>query len=217
MSHKNKKEQIATIKPNELKSRIDQSQSSTVIHKDKKKYNRKIKHKSKICKDSVYESKLRLLNEIMGILIEDRKKIILTGNENYKELIKKYNIDRSTAFRGLKRGYFYIDYHKKQESEVDNVWFDDNLNNLNKISKGAIKKIIEKYGKELLNVIDYDDLIQEALLKILSLSGHKNRDNNSWLFMVATNAIRGFIQKNYLKHTKKKDSLYQKDGDELKF
>ena len=116
-----------------------------------------------------------------------RKKIEYKG-ETVGELMRKYGISRATAFRARRRGYFWVNYHVR-EINVDMREFP--VENAIRIAKAVFCKHFYDWWEEK------EDLIQEALLRMLETSGVSK--DGYFMWRVAMNAMYGYVKSFLLK------------------
>jgi len=110
-------------------------------------------------------------------------------DKNVKDLMRKYGISRATAYRAITRGYFYPEYHKKRVCIADSCTFD--VANAYATSKAVFHRYFHP------EFLDWkEDMIQEAVLRMLEVSGISQDRNFFW--GVARNTMRDFARKNRL-------------------
>ena len=118
-------------------------------------------------------------------------KIVINKDKDLdiKSLMRKYGISRATAYRAVTRGYFYPEYHKKRVCIADPCTFD--VANAYTISKAVFHRY---FHPKLLGW--KEDMIQEAVLRMLEVSGISQDKKFFW--SVARNAMRDYARKNRL-------------------
>lgn len=116
--------------------------------------------------------------------------------------LKKY-LSKSTYYRALKRGYFWLSYHKKEVVVAREYpdWLQD---------KGVIlfaRKIANKYGWKS-HSIDIDDYVGEILLRWCELAGKKEMNCIKYRVVVAKNACKSFYHDWYCGGSRVSDDYY---------
>lgn len=105
--------------------------------------------------------------------------------------IEKTGLDRATYYRARKRGYFYIGYHDKEiNAKPGNV----DIGIVTKVVRKAVNAIAKLYE---VDSFTRNDMVQEGILRVLELSGHPKINHVGFMYMVALNAARTFLQKLY--------------------
>lgn len=125
------------------------------------------------------------------------QKIWIDSEKTTKEIVKKYKVSRSTAWRARKRGYLCLDYHKK-EIVIDNKNIQSKFFTSGEVYKLAWKLVWNLYS----DFQDKEDLVQEAVLRLLELSGHHGFSSPKWRYTVAKMAMMTYM-KNYHNKNKK--------------
>lgn len=140
---------------------------------------------------------------------ESIEKIFLTNEDiglTVQELMIKYNLPKATAWRAKNRGYFWKDYHKREINISDGEIDYNKIEQL--VKKGiasSVKMLMSRTGfsslKEFMSPYSIEDVEQEAMLRVLQLTGHSNFSNDGFIVNVAKNVVRSFFQKYLKKHS----------------
>ena len=136
-----------------------------------------------------------------------RKKVFLSeeeGQERVSVLAEKHGVSRQTIYRALKGdGSFWQGYHVKEVC-VDLKWVNENLDTIEQESRkgalaaiGRIMNLTCKSGPEVCLPLDVTDVINEAQVRIIELSGHERRDEEGWRKKVAFSAASTYLQKQW--------------------
>ena len=142
-------------------------------------------------------------------------RIVFSEMERQKSssvLQKEYGISRTTAWRGKRRGWVVLDY-RKREIKMDMNWAAKNTGMILEqaaIGAGWALKILNmpRNGKSY----DFCDLAQEAVVRILELSGHPSRKFPRWLATVGRNAVLSFLK--YHWRAEREENLPENDKGE---
>jgi hypothetical protein len=112
---------------------------------------------------------------------------------NYSELKKiaqKYGISRTTLWRARKRGYFCVDYHKREVDNDANI-SDDIIKSWYELGLIVYYCMFRDYYEEK------DDLVQEGVVRLWELSGKKEFSVFSYKYRVCVNAMRSWLKNGF--------------------
>ncbi|HNZ86802.1 MAG TPA: hypothetical protein PLD95_04500 [bacterium] len=124
-----------------------------------------------------------------------RKKVAIPKEMTIKKTMEEYHVSRATAFRAKERGWLFMN-EKKREINVDNNWIEKNRGKIEECARKAAKFAMKKFqiSNQDLAPYDFEDILAEAKLRILQLSGNDNRKSDDWLISAGINSALEFIK-----------------------
>jgi len=135
----------------------------------------------------------------------EHKKKVLVSKEDTKETLMKKGLSRTTAWRALKRGWYYKDFRKKvQNINLSNFNPEKTLDIVNHVQRSKFWGV----SKELA-----EDLQQEAVLRCIELSGISTDRPFQW--RVSQIAMWDFLKKQVRKHHSDKIPLEESITKEI--
>lgn len=117
-----------------------------------------------------------------------KEKVVVGAGVTVKDLMAQ-GLSKSTAYRAVKRGYYFPDYHKKVvvignvEDSMVREWY--------KIANIVFYKCFYRYGS-----FWQEDLVQEGVLRCFELSGISQ--DFSFLYKTVVYAMKSFVERYHL-------------------
>jgi hypothetical protein len=119
-----------------------------------------------------------------------KQKIYINSEETLHSLMEK-GLSKATAWRALKRGYYWINYHQKEIKPIESGKWSEIFTSGEIID--ICQKVIAKYYGYSHPL--YDEMVGEAILRLCELSGHKGINSPHWRKAVILNATKTLLQK----------------------
>ena len=142
-----------------------------------------------------------------------KRKRVPTKDMSGLEIQRQFGVSRTTAWRAQSRGWVYVNYHEK-EIIPDEIWANVHISEiLESAAKGVWSYLRRRAAKaartisELCAPFDPEDVIQQATLRLVELSGHPEREREGWRVVVAQHAAADFVDA-ILIRTRNSFSLY---------
>jgi len=121
--------------------------------------------------------------------------VYINKNADYselKEIAQRYGISRITLWRARKRGYFCLDYHKREVNKAENI-SDDIVKSWYDLARKVYFKMFKDYNEES------RDLVQEAVIRLWELSGKKEIESFGYKWSICINAMRSWLSNGFSK------------------
>lgn len=146
--------------------------------------------------------------------IVERRRVEITRDMKMADIMAQYKVSKTTAWRALQRaqadpeghGWLFINYHVK-EINIDEKWAEQHhqalVDDANFGTRLAIQRMKRTPGSvdAFLSPFSFEDLEQEAYIRLLQLSGRiKDRENPHWRRGVALRAAADIIRSNIVRH-----------------
>ena len=118
-----------------------------------------------------------------------RERIPVSGM-TAQEIVDRYHVHRSTAYRAIRRGYVMPRYHEREVNPDPNRY-----GTVIARFPGIGRAVFCRYFAELPGAAEHlEDLLQEAALRCLELSGNIKGDNAAlYLWKAARNAMWSYL------------------------
>jgi hypothetical protein len=126
-----------------------------------------------------------------------KKKVYNIESMTIRDMCRTYKISRSTAWRGKRRGWIYVNYHKK---EINTAPISSLQSDFPEVGYQIAKAVFYRFFYWRAHSIAHiEDLLQESILRMLELSGRWVKHPNYKLFLwkIAHNAQRDYLKKWY--------------------
>lgn len=131
----------------------------------------------------------------------EKKRVEIDPETPPEEIMAKFNVSRTTAWRIRKRGYVNLNY-RTRILEPDLTWNRANEENILESAKKGVVSIIARMAKlsgqsveEFLRPYNIEDAIQEGALRIMEISGNQDRDSENWRIAVAKIGACKFLER----------------------
>jgi DNA-directed RNA polymerase specialized sigma24 family protein len=109
------------------------------------------------------------------------------------EMMTRFGISRATAFRAKKRGWLTVGYHQRTVNMADRLDLLPVDDLYREAEIGAVKAA-NRLGMQITGR-DKADCVQEAITRLLELSGDENFSSPRWRTGVAVNAATDLLRK----------------------
>lgn len=133
------------------------------------------------------------------------KRVLVDVDLSVSQIVAQFGVHRATAWRAKARGWLVLDYHDR-EVVVDQRWAESNQENLLLSAKKGVLAYLRRRAAnggrtvaEICSPFTADDVIQQALVRLLELSGHLDREKEGWRVRVAQHAAADFLDYNLVR------------------
>ncbi len=130
---------------------------------------------------------------------KERRRIYIPPGMPAREVMEKYNVSRTTAWRVREGGYVNTNYRERiidPDLEWNNINQEIIVKSARKGIISVIKKMANSRGKniaEFLAPYNIEDAIQEGIVRIMELSQNPKRDIEAWRVGVAKIAAYNYV------------------------
>lgn len=109
---------------------------------------------------------------------------------------EELGLSRITAWRSRRDGFFWLNYHMKEDNSTSNPLSDEEIDELMRCAKIGAKLALRVYNLRMDRLWPYsfEDLIQVAAEKLYSQSGHEDYAVEAWRIIAAKNRALCFIR-----------------------
>ncbi len=115
---------------------------------------------------------------------------------NSKKIAAVFDVSEATASQAKRRdGHFLIPGAREQVHNLNPDVANANTENITEAAKIGVKNMVSRLLGRKVDPSVLDDLVQDATVKLLLLSGDENFSNRSWRIQVAQNAAVHSIRK----------------------
>ncbi|MDO8582323.1 MAG: hypothetical protein Q7S16_05635 [bacterium] len=148
------------------------------------------------------ESFESLLRESETGEVVKREKVIIDPAMKPGAIQEKYNVSRATAFRAIKRGYLIVNYHTRIV-DPDPSWNKENAGIIRHSAEKGVMAVLSSRRKlfgmreiaEIVSPYSIEDVNNEAVVRIMEISGFPERDREGWRVKAAKIAAYKFLDK----------------------
>lgn len=116
-----------------------------------------------------------------------KKKVFIDKTLSTREVVEKYSVSRTTAWRARKSGWFVKNCHVKQQPGVNLAHWDS------KKTYDTIDHVIRCRFRYILEWNVLDDIIQECILRCLELSSISTGRDYQWRVIETT--VKGYMKR----------------------
>jgi hypothetical protein len=165
-----------------------------------------IPHASSITESAADLDDIDLKNESVR-----REKIEINKDLSTAQIMEEYGCSRATAWRAKNRGWLFTGYHTR-EVAVNTDWASDNIEEIQTSANIGVRAYLKRLSQgadrsisELCAPLSPEDFIQEAVLRLVELSDHPDRNVEGWRVMVARHACQDLLAWNSQRERGRKD------------
>jgi hypothetical protein len=141
----------------------------------------------------------------------EKMKISITSEMTFEEIQKICGdkVHRATIFRAMKKAkeegsaIINLNYHQKQVMP-DPEWIEKHQEEVVASARAGVWLALKIKNMRIEDIrpFSFRDLHSTALVRLIELGGHPNRENEHWRTEVARNAVFNFLESEVIAHSK---------------